>query len=240
MWLLHGYVKTICCLCVCLPILHSIYVLGRHPKRIKHSGGCKRHKLYLEYLIAIYQHDKSGISTYQFTLGTDGGQTWKIVSYKMRAFCEPISNNYTVFFCFVLFCFVFFIKSNSRHFIHESKGWIALKWQILWETNKFQVSFCSPFKFVRRFFVEKTKRATANNKGADQPARTRRLICAFVVRTYIKAGFLSDSRHRSSTSCTTFVWTALQWRTNIHTLKHWVYFCTRMNTKLNSSQSHFL
>ena len=122
----------------------------------------------------------------------------------------------------------------------KSKDWIALKWQILWETNKFQVSFCSQFKFVRRFFVEKKKRATANNKGADQPARTRWLICAFVVRTYIKAGFLSDSRHRSSTSCTTFVWTALQWRTNIHTLKHWVYFCARMNTKLNSSQSHFL
>ena len=36
-----------------------------------------------------------------------------------------------------------------------SKGWTALKWQILWETNKFQVSFCSPFKFVRHFFVEK-------------------------------------------------------------------------------------
>ena len=36
----------------------------------------------------------------------------------------------------------------------KSKGWIALKWQILWETNKFQVSFCSPFKLVRRFFVE--------------------------------------------------------------------------------------
>ena len=123
----------------------------------------------------------------------------------------------------------------------KSKGWIALKWQILWETNKFQVSFCSPFKYVRRFLVEnKKKRATANNKGADQPARTRRLTCAFVVRTYIKVGFLSDSRHRSSTSCTTFVWTALQWRTNIHILKHWVYFCARMNTKLNSSQSHFL
>ena len=121
-----------------------------------------------------------------------------------------------------------------------SKGWIALKWQILWETNKFQVSFCSPLKFVRRFFVEKKKRATANNKGAEQPARMRRLICAFVVRTYIKAGSLSDSCHRSCTGCTTFVWTALQWRTNIHTLKHWVYFCSRMNTKLNSSQSHFL
>ena len=60
---------------------------------------------------------------------------------------------------------------------------------------------------MRRFFVEKKKRAIANNKGADQPARIiannkgadqparmRRLICAFVVRTYIKAGFLSDSR----------------------------------------------
>ena len=133
-------------------------------------------------------------------------------------------------------------KPKSAHIPKKkSKGWIALKWQILWETNKFQVSFCSPFKFVRRFFVEK-KRATANNKGADQSARTRRLICAFVVHTYIKAGFLSDSRHRSSTSCTTFVWTALQWRTtcNIHTLKHWVYFSARMNTKLNSSQSQFL
>ena len=38
----------------------------------------------------------------------------------------------------------------------------------------------------------------------------------------------------------TFVATALQWRTNIHTLKHWVYFCSQVNTKLNSSQSHFL
>ena len=63
--------------------------------------------------------------------------------------------------------------------------------------------------------LRRKKRATAKNKGADQPARTRRLICAFVVCTYIKAGFLSDSHHRSSTSCTTFVWTALQWRTYI-------------------------
>ena len=31
-----------------------------------------------------------------------------------------------------------------------------MKWQILWETNKFQVSFCS-FKFVNRFFVEKNE-----------------------------------------------------------------------------------
>ena len=138
---------------------------------------------------------------------------------------------------------VFIVKQDSHETsdgVHENiwitKGWIALKWQILWETNKFPVSFCSPFKFVRRFSVEK-KRATANNKGADQPARTCRLICAFVVRTYIKAGFLSDSRHRSST---TFVWTSLQCCTNIHTLKHWVYFCARINTKLNSSQSHFL
>ena len=125
----------------------------------------------------------------------------------------------------------------SLHF--QSKGWIALKWQILWKTNKFPVSFCSPFKFVRHVFVQKN-RAIANNKGADQPAQTRRLICAFVVRTYIKAGFLSNSRHRLSTSCTTFVWTALQWHTNIHTLKHWIYFCARINTTLNSSQSHFL
>ena len=170
-----------------------------------------------------------------------------------RTKCVHFANLFRItiqcFFCFVLFLFFvvvlfvvvvfFFIKSNSRHFIHESKGWIALKWQILWETNKFQVSFCSPLSLWDASSPKK-KRATANNKGADQPARTRRLICAFVVRTYIKAGFLSDSRHRSSTSCTTFVWTALQWRTNIHTLKHWVYFCTRMNTKLNSSQSHFL
>ena len=78
------------------------------------------------------------------------------------------------------------------HCYWKLKGWTALKWQILWETNKFQVSFCSPFKFVRRFFVE-NKRAIANNKGADQPARTRRLICAFIVRTCIKASFLSDS-----------------------------------------------
>ena len=89
-----------------------------------------------------------------------------------------------------------FIMASPRSFIifslKKSKGRTALKWQILWETNKFQVSFCSPFKFVRRFFVE-NKRAIANNKGADQLARTRRLICAFVVRTCIKAGFLSDS-----------------------------------------------
>ena len=39
--------------------------------------------------------------------------------------------------------------------LDKSKGWTALKWQILWETNKFQESFCSPFKFVRRFFIEK-------------------------------------------------------------------------------------
>ena len=53
---------------------------------------------------------------------------------------------------------------------------------------------------MRRFFVKK-KRATANNKGADQPAQTRRLICAFVVRTYIKAGFLTciSSYHEKKT-----------------------------------------
>ena len=41
---------------------------------------------------------------------------------------------------------------------------------------------------------KKTKRATAKNKGADQyqsARRTHRLICAFVVRTCIKASFLS-------------------------------------------------
>ena len=104
--------------------------------------------------------------------------------------------------------------------LQKSKGWIALKWQILWETNKFQVSFCSPFKFVRRFLVEKKKTSYSEQQRrwsacADAQADLR-LCCS----QYIKAGFLSDSRHRSSTSCTTFVWTALQWRTNIHTLKH--------------------
>ena len=45
----------------------------------------------------------------------------------------------------------------------KSKGWLALKWQILWETNKFQVSFCSPFQFVRRFFVEKNELQRTTN-----------------------------------------------------------------------------
>ena len=85
----------------------------------------------------------------------------------------------------------------------------------------------------------KKKRAIANNKGADQPAQTRMMICAFVARTYIKASF-SATLAIDQARYTTFVWTALQWRTNIHTLEHWVYFCARINTKLNSSQSHFL
>ena len=75
-----------------------------------------------------------------------------------------------------------------KYCTNKSKGWIALKWQSLWETNKFPVSFCSPFKFVRRFFVEK-KRAITNNKGADQPARTRRLICAFVFAHILRRVF---------------------------------------------------
>ena len=70
---------------------------------------------------------------------------------------------------------------------------------------------------MRRFFVE--EKTSYSKQQKRWSAGTRRLICAFIVRTYIKAGFLSDSRHRSSTSCTTFVWTTLQWRTNIHTLK---------------------
>ena len=57
---------------------------------------------------------------------------------------------------------------------------------------------------------KKTKQATAKNKGADQSARTRRLICAFVVCTCIKESFLSglyeDLNHGSSTSRTTFCW----------------------------------
>ena len=40
--------------------------------------------------------------------------------------------------------------------LKESKGWIALKWQILWETNKFHGSFFSPFKFVKRSSSKKT------------------------------------------------------------------------------------
>ena len=51
---------------------------------------------------------------------------------------------------------------------------------------------------------KKTKQATAKNKGADQSAQTRRLICAFVVRICSKASFLSSSyedlNHGSSTS----------------------------------------
>ena len=47
----------------------------------------------------------------------------------------------------------------------KSKGWIALKWQILWETNKFQVSFCSPFKYARRFFVEKKNELPRTTKA---------------------------------------------------------------------------
>ena len=68
----------------------------------------------------------------------------------------------------------------------------------------FHLSLCeaSPLK------KKKTKPATAKNKGADQSARTRRLICGFVVRTCIKASFLSgsyeDLNHGSSTSRTTF------------------------------------
>ena len=31
-----------------------------------------------------------------------------------------------------------------------------------------------------------------NNKGADQTARMRRLVCAFVVRTTLKTGFLAS------------------------------------------------
>ena len=50
---------------------------------------------------------------------------------------------------------LYYSMSVTSEIILQSKGWIALKWQILWETNKFQVSFCSPFKFVRRFFIEK-------------------------------------------------------------------------------------
>ena len=109
-----------------------------------------------------------------------------------------------------------------------------MKWQILWETNKFQVSFCSPFKFVIRFFVE-NKRAIATNKGADQPARTRRLICAFVVRTCIKAGFLNDSPYIKHVAL--LLYGQLFNGVLIYTQ---VYFCARINTKFNSSQSHFL
>ena len=54
-----------------------------------------------------------------------------------------------------------FIFSCKR----KSKGWIALKWQILRESNKFQVSFCSPFKFVRRFFVEKKNELQRKTKA---------------------------------------------------------------------------
>ena len=77
------------------------------------------------------------------------------------------------------------------------------------------------FKSACKFEKKKTKKKkTSYSEQQRRWSRMRRLICAFVVRTYIKAGFLSDSRHRSSTSCTTFVWTALQWRTNI-IYTHW-------------------
>ena len=63
-----------------------------------------------------------------------------------------ITNGFALNHAKSLQSFFFCVKRQNK-----SKGWIALKWQILWETNKFQVSFCSPFKFVRRFFVEKNE-----------------------------------------------------------------------------------
>ena len=63
--------------------------------------------------------------------------------------------------------------------------------------------------------TKKTKQATAKNKGADQSARTRRLICAFVVRTCIKASFRRLEpwiKHKSH-----YFLLISQWRTTIHT-----------------------
>ena len=79
----------------------------------------------------------------------------------------------------------------------------------------FHLNLCEASPSKRK----KTKWATAKNKGADQSARMRRLICAFVVRTCIKASFLSSSyedepciKHKSH-----YFLLISQWRTNIHT-----------------------
>ena len=74
-------------------------------------------------------------------------------------------------------------------------------------------------KLLRRKEREK-KRASANNKGADQSARTRRLICAFVFAYVLKRVFSAahmETNHRSSTNRTIFWLVSIQWRTNIHT-----------------------
>ena len=52
-----------------------------------------------------------------------------------------------------------------------------------------------------------------NYKGADQSARTRRLICAFVVRTCIKASFFSAVHMKTNKSH--YFMLISQWRTNI-------------------------
>ena len=62
---------------------------------------------------------------------------------------------------------MYYTGEKVKSIIKISKGWIALKWQILWETNKFQVSFCFPFKYVRRFFIEKKNELQWTTKGAE-------------------------------------------------------------------------
>ena len=107
--------------------------------------------------------------------------------------------------------------------INNQSADIALKWQILWETNKFQVSVCF-IKFVRRFFVDKNELLRTTKTLISRAGWSAPLLFAHILRRVFSA-----THHRSSTSRTTFVWIALQWRTNIHTLKHWVYFCVRIN-----------
>ena len=41
----------------------------------------------------------------------------------------------------------------------------------------------------RNEFIDHPRIYVANNEGADQTARMRRLICAFVVRIWHKQGF---------------------------------------------------
>ena len=106
---------------------------------------------------------------------------------------------------------------------YKSKDWIALKWQILWKTNNsryhsvLHLSLWDASSSKKTSYSEQQRRWSA---CADAQADLR-LCCSHI---YYGCFFFQHSRHRSKTSCTTFVWTALQWRTNIHTLKHWSTF----------------
>ena len=123
----------------------------------------------------------------------------------------------------------------------ESKGWITLKWQILWETDKFQVSFCSPFKFVRRFFVEKKNELQRPTKVLislrGRAGESAPLLFAHILRR-VFSEILAIDQAQVALLLYGELFNGVLF--NIHTLKHLVYFCARMNTKLNSSQSQFL